>query len=585
MCPRWLWRLVAPQLFVALSASYLQARVEPARGAAPFEIQNLVVNGKAVNFRGKERVSLGSFPENVFFSFGPRTNASDPPLRLRYRLEGYENAWHEGDAEMALYVRFYNASGDQIEQRKYPVSGESTGWRGSLKTSSLTHRRETLVAPAQSSRLLIVISSAGPPQSVGIYLVADLVVIKPSAAGNVIVLRSPFEGDRTHERAEAPALDWGRNGSRPSMARVVHFGQEPQTRAFGIVDDDPSGHGEWNSVLKDAPETRPGETLVLEWNEMYSIGSGIFHQVNYPAIPAGHYKFRVASVDVLGAATGTETSVDIVALPPFWKTFWFWGAAGVALTAMIAGVSRYSVRRRLRREMDRLKQQRALEQERLRIAHDIHDDLGARATQISLLSAVAKETASSPERARAEFDKISKLARELISALYETVWAVNPENDHLEAQGNYLCQMVSELCEGKSIRCRFHVLDLPHERRISSQTRHNINMVVKEAVHNVIKHSAATEVTLRMSCEEEILSISIEDDGMGFEPRLQRAGNGLTNMKQRLAAMGGSCCIESNPALGTRVLIRLGLNPLSEAMTAADSENDLPCTRRTELLH
>src|SRR5690349_6904406 len=104
MCPPWLWHLVAPGLFVAFSASYLQAVVEPARGPAPFEIQNLVVNGKPVGFRGKERVSLGSFPENVFFSFGPRTNVSEPPLRLRYKLEGYENAWHEGDAEMALYV-------------------------------------------------------------------------------------------------------------------------------------------------------------------------------------------------------------------------------------------------------------------------------------------------------------------------------------------------------------------------------------------------------------------------------------------------------------------------------------------------
>src|SRR5262245_5075316 len=119
----WLWRRIAPQLFVAFSASYLQAAVEAARGPAPFEIQNLVVNGKPVSFRGKERVSLGSFPENVFFSFGPRTNVSDSPPRLRYRLDGYENTWHEGDAEMALYVRFYNASGDQIEQRKYPVNG------------------------------------------------------------------------------------------------------------------------------------------------------------------------------------------------------------------------------------------------------------------------------------------------------------------------------------------------------------------------------------------------------------------------------------------------------------------------------
>jgi signal transduction histidine kinase len=485
---------------------------------------------------------------------------------------------------MALYVRFYNSSGDQIEQRKYPVTGESTGWRRSLKTSSLTHRRETLVAPAQSSRLLIVISSAGPPQSVGIYVVSDLLVIKPSAAGNVVALRSAFENDRANEGVETPAFGWARNGSRPSMARVVHFGQEPQTRAFGIVDEDAFGHGEWNSLLDRAPEIKPGETLVLEWNEMYSIGSGIFHQVNYPTLPAGHYKFRVAGVDVMGAPTGMETSLDIVAPQPFWKTFWFWGTAGMALTSMIAGVSRYSVRQRLRREMDRLKQQRALEQERLRIAHDIHDDLGARATQISLLSAVAGETASSPERARADFDRISKLARELVSALYETVWAVNPENDHLEAQGNYLSQMVTELCEGKSIRCRFHVLDLPNDRLICSQTRHNINMVVKEAVHNVIKHSAATEVTLRMSCEEGILSILIADDGMGFDPGLQAGGNGLTNMKQRVAAMGGTCRIESSPASGTRVSIRLELDPLSQATPVGGSETDLPCTTRTELL-
>jgi len=84
-----------------------------------------------------------------------------------------------------------------------------------------------------------------------------------------------------------------------------------------------------------------------------------------------------------------------------------------------------------------------LEQERLRIAHDIHDDLGARVTQISLLSAMSQENTSFPEKARADFDKVSKMSRELVSALYETVWAVNPENDNLEALGNYVCQMVN----------------------------------------------------------------------------------------------------------------------------------------------
>jgi len=78
-------------------------------------------------------------------------------------LEGYETVWHEGGAEMVLTVRFYNDTGDQISQSIYRVNDESTGWTGSLKSSSLTHRRETLVVPPQATRLLVVISSAGPP--------------------------------------------------------------------------------------------------------------------------------------------------------------------------------------------------------------------------------------------------------------------------------------------------------------------------------------------------------------------------------------------------------------------------------------
>ncbi|MEI9960387.1 MAG: hypothetical protein WDM76_04425 [Limisphaerales bacterium] len=82
---------------------------------------------------------------------------------------------------MALTVRFYNGAGDQISQSIYRINGESTGWTGSLRTSSLTHRRETLIVPPQATRLLVVISSAGPPDTVGIYVVANLVVSKSSA--------------------------------------------------------------------------------------------------------------------------------------------------------------------------------------------------------------------------------------------------------------------------------------------------------------------------------------------------------------------------------------------------------------------
>ncbi|HEX4265139.1 MAG TPA: sensor histidine kinase [Verrucomicrobiae bacterium] len=520
------------------------------------EIQSVRVAGKQLPFHDKESISLGSTPESIVFHFGAPTN--NRPLRMGYMLEGFEGTWHEASSEMSLNVRFYNGSGDQISQNIYHVNGQSTGWTGSLKTSSLTHRRETLVVPPQATRLLIVISSAGPPETVGILVVANLVVSKSDGKlGNVVLLQSPFENDHGEHPYDDPPAGWIHDGTRPSMARVVEFGQDPQTRAFAIVDTDQTSHGEWHNLLETAPAVTPGDSLVVEWNEMYSMGSGLVHDAYYAALPANHYTFRVRGMDVMGTWTGGEASIHVFVPEPFWKTPWFWGVALVAIVAMIMGASRYFVWQRMRREMARLKQQRALEQERLRIAHDIHDDLGARVTQISLLSAMAQENPTFPEKARADFDKVSKMSRELVSALYETVWAVNPENDNLEALGNYVCQMVKQLCEQTPLRCRFHVMDLPHEAQVSSQTRHNISMAVKEAVHNIIKHAKASEVTIRMVFKDGSLEVSVHDDGVGFQPFDGISGHGLSNMKQRLQNIGGNCTVESKPGGGTTVRLRL----------------------------
>src|SRR5258708_18500961 len=140
---------------------------------------------------------------------------------------------------------------------------------------------------------------------------------------------------------------------------------------------------------------------------------------------------------------------------------------------------------------------------------------------------MAQENPTFPDKARADFDKVSKMSRELVLALYETVWAVNPENDNLEALGNYLCQIVNQLCERTQIRCRFHISDLPREVQVSSQTRHNISMAVKEAVHNIIKHAKASEITMHIAVKEGSLAISVRDDGCGFRPVENFAGNGL----------------------------------------------------------
>jgi signal transduction histidine kinase len=189
----------------------------------------------------------------------------------------------------------------------------------------------------------------------------------------------------------------------------------------------------------------------------------------------------------------------------------------------------------------------------LRIAHDIHDGLGARVTQISMVSARAQDNQNFPAMARAEFDRISKMSRDLVSALYETVWAVDPENDNLEELGNYVCQIVNQLCDQAQLRCRFYAADLPRDIQVSSQTRHNISMAVQESVHNVIKHAGTAEVTITIEFTNDLLAITVRDDGKGFKLDDNPAGNGLTNMRQRLGDIGGNCIIESEPGKGTTI--------------------------------
>jgi signal transduction histidine kinase len=216
-----------------------------------------------------------------------------------------------------------------------------------------------------------------------------------------------------------------------------------------------------------------------------------------------------------------------------------------------------------------------LEQERLRIAQDIHDDLGARVTEISLFSGMAQADTALPDKARADFDRISRMSRELIAALYETVWAVNPENDNLDALGNFICQMVTRQCEPAQLRCRFDVLDLPQNVQVSSQTRHNIALAVKEAVHNAIKHAQASEVSVRAGFTEQLLTLSIEDSGCGFRPNDTAAGHGLTNMKRRLESIGGNCAIESEPRKGTRVRLSLALPAAKGAALAREPDTKM----------
>ena len=522
-------------------------------------IRTVTVDGKVVRFRQNGSATLRSSPHSVLFHVEPNDAAKRPPVRLRYRLDGYESEWHDRRGQMGLTVRFYDNSGDMISEKTYWVQDESVGWTKSFVTSPLIHRRETMVVPPHTDKIMAVITSAGPKDTVGVYAVADLTVSKISGnALPIVLIRSPFEQPRSSVTKQGPD-GWVRDGTHPSMARIVGIGQGHATDAFVIMDDDPIGHAEWHNDFLTAPQVSPGDQIVVEWNEMYSIGSGSLFDVNYGKLAPGKYKFQVEEVDLLGCPTGLKTSLAIFVPPPLWKLPWFWVTIFVGAMTLTIVANRYIVWHRMQREMARLRNQRVIEGERLRIARDIHDDLGARVTQISLLSAMAGDNPDIQPETRSEFAEISRMSRDLVSALYETVWAVNPENDNLEALGNYICQMVTKLGENAGFHCRFNMERLPRDVEVPSQSRHSISMAVKEAVHNIIKHAAASRVTIQITFSAGVFTISIQDNGRGFQMGDHRSGSGLSNMEQRLKDIGGTCSINSRVDGGTEVVLQLNI--------------------------
>jgi hypothetical protein len=315
-------------------------------------IKTVEVADQTMPLRRDGEVSLGSFPENIIFHYAWDTNSGRLPIRLQYKLEGYESAWQEGGGEMYLGVRFFNRQGDQVSQDTFKMSGESAGWKGSFKDSSLTHRRETVKVPEHASRVMLVISSAGPPATEGVYVMANLMVTRSSgSAPAAVLMQSPFDQQPYNEDTNQAPRGWMRDGNHASMAKIVAIGKDMATKAFAILDDDPFSHAEWHSTSETMPAVTPGEDLVVEWNEMFSMGVGDIQIAKYDNLMLGTYKFRVEEVDMFGKPTGASASLSVLVPPPFWLMPWFWGAILVGVIAIVFGAWRYLAWYGIRREM------------------------------------------------------------------------------------------------------------------------------------------------------------------------------------------------------------------------------------------
>ena len=278
------------------------------------------------------------------------------------------------------------------------------------------------------------------------------------------------------------------------------------------------------------------------------------------------YSYKLAGADKDWIFNGTITSASYANLDPGHYTFkvrakhkgdnvilLVLAAAGF----VIASVIRAYYLRRLEKQNAIIEKQNAISSERSRIAADMHDDMGAGLSRIRYLSAAMKNEIKD-DGVKNDFDKLITGSDELVDKMNEIIWTLNSSNETLEDTIYYIRSQCSEMLDNANIIFEYNLPVSIPGKMISSEEKRNLYLVVKEAVHNVIKHSQATRVNLSVKITDQ-LTISVADNGRGFDAEENKLkGNGLSNYQKRMTVLKGTVAIQSGEK-GTTVTLGIPL--------------------------
>jgi signal transduction histidine kinase len=267
-----------------------------------------------------------------------------------------------------------------------------------------------------------------------------------------------------------------------------------------------------------------------------------------------------------------RSAADVAVLqePPWWtlkKLLWIAGVLGLVASAAFTwvGVLRFQVTERTHQletqilERQLAERQRLIEQERTRVAQDLHDELGATLTEVSMLGALARTPSLPSETREGYLEKLAGVSRAVVTTLDEIVWAVNPKYDSVASLASYYSLFAQRFLNLANISCRLEVADSFPATPLDSRLRHGVFLALKEALNNAVRHSGASEVRIEMNVADNQLRIAVIDNGKGFACADGLPGNGLASMKERMQKLGGRCHIDSRSGDGTTVEFRLPL--------------------------
>jgi signal transduction histidine kinase len=271
--------------------------------------------------------------------------------------------------------------------------------------------------------------------------------------------------------------------------------------------------------------------------------------VSYSQLPPGQYTFKVYCENSEGIKSPMVTTFPFHITPPFYRTAWFIMLLVAFVGSLIYLIHRLRVNRLI-----------AVQKLRLRVARDLHDDMGSTLSTINILSSMAKSKINTDTPKATEFiTKISDNSQRMMEAMDDIVWSIKPSNDSMEKITARMREFATNVLEAKDIEIDFKVAPKVNDIRLNMEARRDFFLVFKEAVNNAAKYSKASLVHVFITVHNKKLLLMVHDNGIGFEVNDNSRGNGMGNMQKRADAMKGRLLVKSAPGEGTKITLTVPL--------------------------
>jgi ligand-binding sensor domain-containing protein/two-component sensor histidine kinase len=315
-------------------------------------------------------------------------------------------------------------------------------------------------------------------------------------------------------QSEPSSLKWNENNVRVGFSSMSYLYNDQTTFSFMLKGYDK----DWTKVMQ--PEI-----------------------VKYTNLPPGEYTFHVRCMATSGEVISDEATLSFSIVAPFWKTLIF--KLAITTSLAIAIFLFYYVRHIRRKNIQEIKN---------KISRDLHDHIGSSLSSISLMLNVAEtKMHSNPNQSSALLKKIENTAQLTQENLHDIVWSIQNEKNSMTDIVDRMEEFYVSLFEGQPARIEFEVDPAVRDLNLDLQKRYNLYLLFKEIVNNGAKYSKATRVSTAIRKQANTITLSYDDNGIGFCTDPAPEGNGLANMKQRAALLGGTIDIQSRPGHGTQI--------------------------------